>query len=152
MFSGMEQEQSKISATNELLDAFADPKITPHPDQVAAHLANERTFLAWSFTALFIMSGGVALARTLIALNTSPLSTGAGGFSTIFYPTTMGLLFLGAGLVIMIMSACRYMSVQEQICERRYRPSSIWVLVYLTIILALSGVLAIFLLQLRGTF
>ena len=97
------------------------------------------------------MSSGVALARTLIALNTSPLSAGTGGFaSVIFYPTTMGLLFLGAGLVVMIMSACRYMSVQEQIIEHRYRPSHTWVMIYLAIILGISVILAGYLLQLRG--
>ena len=98
------------------------------------------------------MSGGVALARTLIALNTSPLTTGTSGVFAIFYPTTMGLLFLGAGLIIMILSACRYMSVQEQIIQRRYRPSGTWVMVYLAIILALCAILAGFLLQLRGAF
>lgn len=76
-------------------------KLAPPSEQVAAHLADERTFLAWSFTSLFIMSSRVGLARTLIALNASPLSLQTGGIiSALFYPTTMGLLFLGAGLVM----------------------------------------------------
>ena len=154
MSTRAQPEQLDAPLTPELCPAPVDPKITPHPDQVVAHLANERTFLAWSFTSLFIMSSGVGLARTLIALNTSPLMAGigTGGFvSALFYPTTMGLLFLGAGLLVMIMSVCRYMSVQEQIIERRYRPSSTWVMVYLAIILGICAVLAGFLLQLRGT-
>ena len=148
-----EPEQPDKSLTREPCPAPVDPRITPHPDQVVAHLANERTFLAWSFTSLFIMSSGVGLARTLVALNTSPLMAGivTGGFvSALFYPTTMGLLFLGSGLLVMIMSVCRYMSVQEQIIERRYRPSSTWVMVYLALILGICAVLAGYLLQLRG--
>ncbi len=152
MSRGAEPEQSNNLILNEPSDSPADAKITPHPDQVSAHLANERTFLAWSFTSLFIMSGGVALARALVALNTSPLSSGASGAAVvIFYPTTLGLIFLAAGLAIMVMAACRYMSAQEQIIQRRYRPCSTWVMVYLAIILALCAILAGFLLQLRGT-
>lgn len=147
-----EPEQTDSLTTSEATDVPVPTQTTPHADEVNAHLANERTFLAWSFTSLFIMGGGVALARTLIALNTSPLSSGAdGGIAVIFYPTTMGLMFLTAGLVIMILAACRYMSAQEQIIERRYRPSSKWVLGYLAIILFLCAILAGFLLQLRGT-
>lgn len=143
------------------LDITPQPEVSRSPEDadaarqsadVAAHLANERTFLAWSFTSLFIMSGGVALARTLIALNTSPLSAGTGGIaSVLFYPTTMGLLFLTAGLAIMILAACRYLTVQAQITERRYRPCGISVMVYLAIMLGLCVVLAGYLLQLRGT-
>ncbi len=147
-----EPEQLDAFNTHTPRPAPVDPKITPHPDEVAAHLANERTFLAWSFTSLFIMSSGVGLARTLVALNMSPLTSGEGGFvSALFYPTTMGLLFLGAGLLVMIMSVCRYMSIQEQIIERRFRPSSTWVMVYLAIILGICAVLAGYMLQLRGS-
>lgn len=121
-------------------------------EEIATHLANERTFIAWSFTGIVIIGSGVALARTLIALNTSPLSSGAARtFTAVFYPTTMGLLFLAAGLTVVVMAACRYLSVQAQIMHQRYRPSSTMVLVFLAIILGLCMVLGGFLLQLRGT-
>ena len=145
-------DQQNMSVT--LLDvrASTDSENAAQHTEVTAHLANERTFLAWSFTSLFIMGGGVALARMLIALNTSPLIAGTGAVGSVFfYPTTMGLLFLGAGLLIMIMAACRYMSVEHQIRHNCHRPGGNWVIVYLGIILILGSVLAGFLLQLRGT-
>jgi putative membrane protein len=117
---------------------------------VVAHLANERTFLAWSFIAIIIIGSGVALARMLIALNMSPLMLKATGIlPVLLHPTTMGMLFLGAGLIVMATATCRYLSVQEQISHQRYRPSGFLAMILLGIILALGVLLAGFLFQLR---
>lgn len=93
------------------------------------------------------------MARTLIAINTSPFWLGADGpVFPLFYPTTMGLIFLTAGMVIIVLAACRYLCVQKHIMKGRYQPSGTPVLVYLAIILFLGIILVGFLLQLRGTF
>ena len=138
-----------------LLEAQASQGEDPgrHQADAAAHLANERTFMLWSFAALFIMSGGVAMARTLIAINTSPFWLGAEGpVLSLFYPTTMGLIFLAAGMVIIVLAAFRYLCVQTKIMKGCYQPSATPVLVYLAIILCLGVLLVGFLLQLRGAF
>jgi putative membrane protein len=145
-------EPLESSSASTQTNQAADTDTLRRREEIATHLANERTFVAWSFTGILIIGSGVALARTLIALNTSPLSASRSGrVPALFYPTTLGLLFLAAGLAVIIMAACRYLSVQEQITRQRYRPSNSTVLVFLAIVLGLCVVLAGFLLQLRGT-
>lgn len=96
-----------------------------------------------------MIGGGVALARMLIALNSSWIMSKATGIiPVIFQPTTMGLLFLGAGLVIVVTATCRFLIVQKQISEQRYRPSDTLAQMLMVIILALGILLALFLFQL----
>ncbi len=140
-----------VPLTLSVISPTADSGSASPQTDVVAHLANERTFLAWSFTAMAMIGSGVALARTLIALNTSWLMSKATGIiPVLLHPTTMGFLFLGAGLIVMLMATCRYLSVQKQISERRYRPSDTLAMMLLGIVLALSVLLAGFLLQLRA--
>jgi len=137
--------------TLSVISPIADSGPASPQTDVVAHLANERTLLAWCFTAMVMIGSGVALARTLIVLNTSWLTPRATGIiPALFHPTTMGLLFLGAGLIVMVMATCRYLSVQKQISEQRYQPSDALAMILLATVLALSVLLAGFLFQLRG--
>jgi putative membrane protein len=144
----------EVPVTLTVVSPPADSDPARQQADAVAHLANERTFLAWSFTAIVIIGGGVAMARTLIALNSSPLMIKATGILPfLFHPTTMGLLFLGAGVILMVIATCRYLSVQEQIAKQRYRPSDTLGMLLLAIVLALSILLAGFLWQLkRGSY
>lgn len=139
--------------TLSMVKSSPDPERKRHQADAATHLANERTFLAWSLTAIVIIGSGVALACSLMAVNDSVLTTGArGNLSILFYPATMGLLFLGAGLLILIMATCRYLSVQEQLMQQRFRPSSVLAMTLLVLVLLLCIVLAGYLIHLFTRF
>lgn len=158
-FQNEYQELTERSLTSDAASPLpvastADIPATREQENIAIHLSNERTFLAWGFTAIVIIGSGVALARTLIALNTSPVLFDIIDRTrkySLLYPTTMGLVFLVAGLIVMVMATIRYLSVQEQIAEQCYRPSSAPAIILLVIVLMLSILLAGFLLQLRGS-
>jgi putative membrane protein len=132
------------------LSSSSDNSPASQQADASTHLANERTFLAWSLMGIIIIGSGVALARMLIALNTSPLGSGEGIVSNLFKPKTMGLLFIAAGLIVLVMATYRFLSVQEQIAQQRYRPSGTLVMMLLVLVLALSILLIGFLLQQRA--
>ena len=121
------------------------------PADVATHLANERTFLAWSFIVWLIIGSGILLARVLLALNSTKLMATEDSIPFYLRPTTMGLAFMAAGVIVELLAACRYLTVQRQIIEHRYRPSSTLALWFFAIFLMLCLVMAGYLLQIRGT-
>src|SRR5438067_1646856 len=63
--------------------------------QVCAHLSNERTFLAWTWTGMILMGFGVAVAKMRIAISDFSRSTGSGlsGINHEISPIMMGMLF-----------------------------------------------------------
>ncbi|MCW3097175.1 MAG: hypothetical protein JWL77_2793 [Chthonomonadaceae bacterium] len=120
--------------------------------QIDAYLSNERTFLAWTITGMTLMGFGVAVAKLRIAITdlstfmgSIPQSSGKDEIS----PITMGMIFLVVGLLTILLSAYRYIVRQIQIRENRYSPSDTFVLIFLFIVIMLSGTLIIHVLQLR---
>ena len=85
------------------------------------HLANERTFLAWIRTALSILGVGIGLLKWQGIANEA------------------GYLVLGLGVVVLITSTWRYLSVMHRLSESQFEPNvqsalSIVVVILLVII------------------
>jgi uncharacterized membrane protein YidH (DUF202 family) len=139
--------------TPEALPAFqATQDRDPDFGQVCAYLSNERTFLAWAWTGMMLMGFGVAVAKMRIAISDFSQSTGSllqsSGKHEIS-PITMGILFLVVGLITILMSAYRYLVVQNQLRARKYHHSDSFVLIFLLALTLLSGTLIVHVLQLR---
>lgn len=122
--------------------------------QVCAHLSNERTFLAWIWTGVILMGFGVAIAKMRIAV--SSLSQATGSFlqssgNHEISPIIMGMSFLALGLLTIWMSAYRYLMVQNQIREQRYRPTNFFLVLFLMALSVLGGTLMMHVLLLRQT-
>lgn len=123
--------------------------------QVDAYLSNERTFLAWTSTGLLLMGLGVAVAKMRIAITdlsqftgSAPQSNGQDEIS----PITMGMIFLVVGLLTILLAGYRYFSRQIQIQRGKYSHSDVFVLIFLFVLMLLSGTLIIHVLQLRQLF
>ena len=107
---------------------------SPNDDErVRDHLANERTYLAWTRTGMATMGFGVLIAklRYLFAgLALEPPSRG------IVHASDIGLVFTVVGLLIVCLSAWRFTAIQKQIRQSTYRSSK-------TLIMGLSGVVIV---------
>lgn len=150
MFKDLEHKQRAVTQEDAHVCQTADER-SSSPDDVATHLANERTFLAWSFIAWLIIGSGILLARVLLALNSTKMMATEDSIPFYLRPTTMGMVFMAAGIIVELLAACRYLTVQRQIIEHRYRPSGTLVLWFFAIFLVLCLVMAGYLLQIRGT-
>ncbi len=119
--------------------------------QVSAHLSNERTFLAWVWTGMLLMGFGVGIAKMRIASSDFSQSIGSGAQSSgspEIGPKMMGVLFLGLGLITIVMSACRFFAVQSQLRKQQYRISNAVVYVFFIGLVALGVTLIVYVLQL----
>jgi len=88
-------------------------------DKVTAHLANERTYLAWVRTGVAVIVLGFAVARFGLAL-TSPVEVLPG----LRYSSVVGITLVFLGGVIELFAFFRYRNNQKMISENRYKTTS----------------------------
>jgi len=111
------------------------------PEKVTAHLANERTYLAWVRTGLVVITLGFAVARFGLALTTTlELLPG------IRYSSIVGIALVLLGGVIELFAFQRYRNNQKTISADTYSPSSsaeavLSVVIFLLAILILARLL-----------
>ncbi len=119
-----------------------------------AHMANERTFLAWIRTSIAIMAFGFVvekfalfvrhmealLGRTLPGGVSGSAAQAASGASSAF-----GIILIGLGAGMGFLSFVRYKRVERQIDENRYHPSLILDILLAIAVLAIGFFLVIFL-------
>ena len=110
-------------------------------DKVTAHLANERTYLAWVRTGIAVIVLGFAVARFGLAL-TSVVEVVAG----VRYSSVIGIALVLLGGVMQLFALKQYRSNQENISTNRYEPSSfaetiLSVVVFLLAILIIARLL-----------
>ncbi|KAI8051198.1 hypothetical protein BDF22DRAFT_610938, partial [Syncephalis plumigaleata] len=105
------------------------------------HLANERTFLAWIRTSLSLITVGVAISqlfRLPYVNNESPNGgTPLDGFRL---PTTgkiLGSLFIGLGILFVLMAAWRYFRAQTAMTHGMFPTSRLLVIISCLFILLL---------------
>lgn len=105
-----------------------------NPSRVQAHLANERTYLAWMRTAISLMGFGVVIVR-LRTFHPPILPHPGNGWK-------LGLLFSLVGLVTVLLSTHHYFSVRQDIEQDTYEPTARWVILFsLAVTLLGAGVI-----------
>lgn len=109
-------------------------------------MANERTFLAWVRTSIGIMAFGFVVERFALFMKQFSLLIGSAGVPAEQVPVSrgyasiFGIILVGLGALIGILSFVRFKKVERQIDEDTYQPSRI-----LDVLLALSVlVIAVF--------
>jgi len=110
-------------------------------EKVTAHLANERTYLAWIRTGLVVITLGFAVARFGLAL-TSALEVLPG----IRYSSIVGMALVLLGGAIELFAFQRYRSNQRTISSDTYTPTSsaeavLSIVIFLLAILILARLL-----------
>jgi putative membrane protein len=126
-----------------------DIEIKPEkPSNANAHMANERTFLAWIRTSIGIMAFGFVVER--FALFTSqvaeflgkPIAGSQGNVTSAFkglYTSYGGIFLVALGSAICLLAFIKYKQVEKQLDEGSYRPS-ILLDVMLTLSVLLVGI------------
>jgi putative membrane protein len=109
--------------------------------KVTAHLANERTYLAWVRTGLVVITLGFAVARFGLALTTIVDVLPGMRYSSV---VGIGLVLLGG--VIELFAFQRFRKTQKSISSDTYKPTSsaeaiLSVVVFLLAILILARLL-----------
>lgn len=98
------------------------------------HMANERTFLAWIRTSISIMAFGFVVEKFSLFVKQFAFYLGKeaspppSGYSSAF-----GIILVGLGAVMGVLSFFRYKTVERQIDEDTYVPSRV-----LSVLLTLS--------------
>ena len=110
-------------------------------EKVTAHLANERTYLAWVRTGLVVITLGFAVARFGLALTTV-----VEVLPGIRYSSIVGIALVLLGGVIELFAFQRYRSNQKAISSDTYEPTSsveavLSVVIFLLAILILARLL-----------
>lgn len=124
------------------------------------HMANERTFLAWVRTSIGLMAFGFVVERFAIFVRQftyfvqmqrgvpSPPGTGADALTPMHgYSSLVGVILIGLGAVMGVLSFVRYKTVEKQIEEGAYRPSIILDILLTLVILSIGMFLVIYMIH-----
>jgi uncharacterized membrane protein YidH (DUF202 family) len=110
------------------------------------HMANERTFLAWTRTSIAIMAFGFVVEKFSLFVKqveyyfgreTSPPSAG--------YSSALGIVLVGLGVLMGVLAYVRYRKVERQIDENTYAPSTILSVLLFISVLSISVFLLLYL-------
>lgn len=108
------------------------------PDNAGDHLANERTFLAWMRTSIGIMAFGFVVVK--FALFVKQVAFLMSGKEDIIhsqgYSGIVGVILVGIGIIISILSYIRYKQTEKQLNDGNYKQSS-WLITLLTVLIFL---------------
>jgi inner membrane protein YidH len=106
------------------------------------HLANERTFLAWTRTGIAMLGFGVLIVR--FRFETGP--SGAPS-ARLIHAADLGLLFAGSGVLVVLASIWRYAAVRRMLRERRFESSVVGPVLFGAGICLLGVVILFYLLE-----
>lgn len=106
------------------------------------HLANERTFLAWIRTSIGLMAFGFAVAKFTLFVRQLTYSVQKQVLPSHGYSNLLGMLLVGIGTLIGLLSYLRYRRLEKQLQTGHY-PASQPLSGFLTIFILLIGVLLI---------
>ncbi len=124
------------------------PKYSPN---LADHMANERTFLAWVRTGLGIMALGFVVERFSLFIKQMMvlLQRTEGSFQSVpvlqGYSSAWGLCLVAFGTLTSLFAFIKYKRIAKQIENRNYYPS-MWLDAILTFfVMVIGGLLMIYL-------
>ena len=122
---------------------------TQKPDNARPndHLANERTFLAWIRTSLALMGFGFVVAKSALFLHRLGLTlqeVPSGNSSN--DAVIAGIIMVAMGAVVAVWSYIRFLNVEKQLRNNTYHPSGWLTAVLAFFAVAVSVVLAVYLL------
>ena len=110
------------------------------------HMANERTFLAWIRTSISIMAFGFVVEKFSLFVKQFAYYLGKeaspppAGYSAVF-----GVILVGLGAAIGVLSFFRYKTVEHQIDEDTYAPSRVLGVLLTLSLLAIGVFLVLYL-------
>jgi len=124
------------------MSQITDKEPATRQGSASDHLANERTFLAWIRTSIGLMAFGFAVAKFTLFVRQLTYSVQKQVLPSHGYSNLLGMLLVGIGTLIGLLSYLRYRRLEKQLQTGRY-PASQPLSGFLTIFILLIGVLLI---------
>ncbi len=117
-----------------------------------AHMANERTFLAWIRTSIGLVAFGFVVEKFSFFIKKLSMFLGqhevaADMASHLGYSSAFGIFLVGMGGVMGVMSFIRFKKAQREIEEDAYRPSLILDVMVTLLIFAIGSFFVIYMLH-----
>jgi putative membrane protein len=117
-----------------------------------AHMANERTFLAWIRTSIGIMAFGFVVEKFALFIKQMSLILGKADIENASppshgYSAIVGIFLVGLGTLMVMLAFVRYKKVERQIDEDTYQPSSLLYILLTISVLAVGIFLVIYLIH-----
>jgi putative membrane protein len=102
---------------------MTENKKTPNAPNRRVHMANERTFLAWTRTSIGIMAFGFVVERFAFFLKQMSYILGKDiTLPQYKYSSVMGIVLVGFGVLMGVLSFIRYRKIERQIDDGIYQP------------------------------
>jgi uncharacterized membrane protein YidH (DUF202 family) len=100
------------------------------------HMANERTFLAWIRTSIAVMAFGFVVEKFSLFVKQMAFYLGKESAPPVpGYSSMIGVILVGVGVAMGVLSFIRYKGVERQIEEDSYQPSAVLsVLLFLSVL------------------
>jgi putative membrane protein len=110
------------------------------------HMANERTFLAWVRTSIAIMAFGFVVEKFSLFVKQMGYYLGKEAVPPQpGYSSLIGIVLVGLGVVMGVLAYVRYRTVERQIDEDTYMPSTILSVLLFLSVLAIGVFLVLYL-------
>lgn len=114
---------------------------------VREHLANERTYLAWTRTGIGIMAFGFVVVKFSLFVKQIALSLGTDTIPQKGYSAMIGIFLVVAGALTSLLSFIRYRRNMKLIREQQFQYSPFLVSVLTVVIVTFSIALVAYLVQ-----
>ena len=119
------------------------------PSNHQVHMANERTFLAWIRTSIGLIAFGFVVEKFSFFIKKLSYFLGkpdvyADVASSLGYSSIFGIILVGMGGVMGVLSFFRFKKIQRQIDEDTYQPSLILDIMAAILIFAIASFFVIY--------
>ena len=116
------------------------------------HMANERTFLAWIRTSIWIMAFGFVVEKFALFIKQMSLVLGKSNIENALppshgYSAIVGIFLVGFGTLMGLLAFIRYKKIERQIDADTYEPSSILDTLLILSVLAVGIFLVMYLIH-----
>ena len=122
------------------------------PSNYQVHMANERTFLAWVRTSIGLTAFGFVVEKFAFFIKKLSYFLGAPDAyanvtSSLGYSSIFGIILVGMGGVMGVLSFFRFKQVQKQIDQNTYRPSLILDIMAVLLVFAIASFFVIYMIH-----
>src|SRR5579863_7274265 len=112
------------------------------------HMANERTFLAWTRTSIGVMAFGFVVVKFSLFLKQISIILGKGlEDQSKGYSSVAGIVLVIMGAIVAVLSYIRYKKTEKQLDAGYYKHSSLLMTILTAFILSVSIFLIIYLIK-----
>lgn len=122
-----------------------EKKPLAEPASRRAHLANERTFLAWVRTSVGIMAFGFVVENFSIFIKKFQADISGQAMPSEGFSQPAGIALVASGMLITFFAYLRYRNTEKQIDEGTYAPNALLITALTFFVMAVGAALIVYL-------